>query len=249
MDHFRLWAYLMGASQQALLGGSEGDPNFSSVVLLLHMDGANGSTTYTDSSNSARATSGTTLVAQSTSQSKFGSASADFSSAASGQSIQWSDSEDWNFGSGQFTMEAWVYWVSHSTTTEQSILAQRGASTQLAFEFGKDAGNKLAFYYSTNGTSFSNVGAAYTPTLSTWVHVAVDRDASNVLRVYANGSVVAFATVAATFFNSTQTLALGNAGSLFAVKFPGYIDEVRVTKGVARYGGAFTPPALPFPNY
>lgn len=238
----------MSAIQQVLLaiGGAAGptDPYFSNVVLLLHMDGANGSTTYVDSSSYAR--TGTASVDQSTAQFKFGTASADFAAGSVGSKIIYTDAAGWDFGSGQFTIEAWCYWVTHSTTTEQDIVSQRLASTQFATVLGKDPSNRLAFYYSTNGTSFSSVGAAYTPTLSAWTHIAVDRDASNVMRVYANGVVIASATVAATFFNSTADLHVGNSPT--NVKFPGYIDELRITNGVARYAGAFTPPTAAFPN-
>jgi hypothetical protein len=53
--------------------------------------------------------------------------------------------------------------------------------------------------------------------------------------------------VAATFFDSTRTLSIGNDGNLTR-GFIGQIDEVRITKGVARYAGAFTPPTAAFPN-
>jgi hypothetical protein len=91
------------------------------------------------------------------------------------------------------------------------------------------------------------VGGASAPTAGAWYHIAADRDASNVLRLYVNGAVVASATVAATFFNSTRVLYIGNEGGTLSL-WQGQIDEVRITKGVARYGGAFTPPIAAFPN-
>jgi hypothetical protein len=105
----------------------------------------------------------------------------------------------------------------------------------------------LAFYYSTTGSDNPNVGASYTPSLNTWIHLAADRDASNVLRVYANGVVVASATVSSAFFTTGQVPTIGNDGNGFR-PFPGHLDEARITKGVTRYGGAFTPPTTAFPN-
>jgi hypothetical protein len=220
-----------------------GDPNFAGVMLLLHLDGTNGSTTITDNSSAARTCSavGGTL---STAQQKFGTAS--FSCGGS-HYVSTADNAAWDFGAGQFTVECWIR-LNSSRVGVSNIMSQWSGSTitQAAWQFGFSS-NALAFWYSTTGTDSPNVSGAYTPALNTWIHVAADRDAGNVLRVYADGAVIASATVSATFFNSNRTLRIGNdEGGIRGLG--GFIDEVRITKGVARYGGAFTPPTAPFPN-
>lgn len=217
-------------------------PSAANVKLLCHFDGTNGQTTTVDSSLNARTVSTNGGEALSTTQSKFGGASS--VSAASG-SKRWTcaDSADWHFGSGQFTVEGWIYFTS-APSSVHSLVSQWPFGS-LGFFFGHVSGS-LAFYYSTIGSDNPSVGAAWTPTLNTWYHIAADRDASNVLRVYLNGAVHASATVASTFFDSTGLLDIGGSITWFGPE--GYVDDVRVVKGEAVYGGAFTPPAAALPD-
>ena len=223
--------------------GGVHDPNFSNVVLLCHFDGTDGQGSTVDSSSFAKAITQSGGITLQTDQAKFGTSSSE--SFASGSRI-WTcaDSADWDFGSGQFTVEAWVYFTA-SPTTVHLVVSQRGTSSNLAFEFGQING-QLGFGYSTNGTSFTFVQAAWTPALNTWHHIAADRDASNTLRVYLNGAVHASGSAAVTFFNSTAQLNVCGSSVWFGIA--GYVDEVRITKGVARYGGAFTHPTTAFPD-
>lgn len=242
----------MSAIQQMLFAaGASGptDPNFSSVVLLCHFDGSNAQTTTVDSSPIARTMTSQASAALFTAQSKFGASSMGTGGASSTTptaGFQAADSADWAFGSGQFTIEAWVYFSAAPGGSVLSVMQQWGNSGSLGWFFGMVAGS-LAFYYSTTGSDNPNVGAALTPTLNTWHHIAVDRDASNVLRVYLNGTVHASATVSATLFNAPTVMNVGGYSATFA-GINGYIDEARITNGVARYGGAFTPPTAAFPN-
>jgi len=218
------------------------DPNFASVVLLLHFDGADGATTTTDSSPLAHTVVPTGAGAKLTTANKqFGTASMDLSAGAY---VIIADNAAWHFGAGQFTVECWIRPTVAPVST-RAFVAQFGNSDRGWF-FGFN-GNTLNFFYSTTGADLPVVSGAYTPTLNTWVHVAADRDASNVLRVYANGSVIASATVSATFWDAARSLQIGN--DVTATRnYTGQVDEVRITKGVARYGGAFTPPTAAFPN-
>ena len=151
------------------------------------------------------------------------------------------------FGAGQFTVEAWIYLNTHSTTASETIISLWGSSSNQGWSLDFNSSGQLQFQYSTNGSTAAAVGAAYTPATGQWLHIAADRDASNVLRVYAGGSVIASATVAAALFASTRQLYVGNNTNTNS-KLPGYIGAVRITKGVARYAGAFTPPAAAFPT-
>lgn len=208
------------------------------VVLLVHCDGTNGSTTFTDASPSGHTLSATTVTV-STTNPKFGTGSALYGSAIT---VTGGATSDWNFGAGQFTLEAQAFFTSAPGTV--IVLGQMQGSTNLGWDFGTNGGS-LLFYYSTTGTDSPSVGAVFSPTLNQWYHLAVDRDASNVLRVYVNGTVLASATVSATFFASTRQLVIGNDGNATRA-FPGKLDEIRITKGTAQYGGAFTPPTAPF---
>ena len=231
-------------------GGSSGpsDPYFSDVVLLCHFDGANGSTSFTDTSSLHHTLTPASNTKVTTTSPKFGTGCGDFSfNTAQYINTPTGAAADFHFGSGQFTVEGWGYFTSAPGSGIFGVLTQFGGSTNLGWFLGMVSGS-LAFYYSTTGTDNPNVGAAYTPALNTWIHLAADRDASNVLRVYAAGVVKASATVSSTIFASTQACMIGNDQGL-ARAFPGHLDDVRITKGIARYGGAFTPPTAAFPDH
>jgi hypothetical protein len=230
-------------------GATTTDPSFANVVLLLHCDGTNGSTTITDSSSRVHVPNATLNSSLTTAQQKFGTAS--WGNSASNGAIQYVDDPDWDFGAGQFTVEAWI----RSTGTisgQQYIFSQfrNSSSTNQAWAVrfnGAAAPGYLDFVYTTNGSTEVYVSGAYLPPTNTWTHLAVDRDASNVVRLYADGVVKGSGTAAATIFNSTRPLHIGN-DALQGTGFIGQIDDVRITKGVGRYGGAFTPPTAAFPN-
>lgn len=241
----------MSSIQQALISyGSSAaiDPYWSNVVLLCHMDGTNGQTTTTDSSSAAHAMTINGTGAQlSTAQFKFGTASYDSNAGSGTSNVSTPDSADWDFGSGQFTVEGWIRNVSAPANTR--VIVGQNANNNTSWFLGYVSGN-LVLRYSPTGTNAGIVtmaGGAWSPSNDVWIHVAADRDASNVVRVYADGVVVGSATNAAAFYNSTATLQIGNGLSAFT-RWTGYIDEMRITKGVARYGGAFTPPTTAFPN-
>jgi Concanavalin A-like lectin/glucanases superfamily len=216
-----------------------GDPSFASVMLLLHFDGANGSTTFVDNSAANRTVTALGADALTTAQQRFGTASLSVGAGPSSAT-----GAQWQFGAGQFTVEAFVRPTAAISGVRGIVTVWGTAGFGWFLGFN---GNTLNFFYSTTGADNPVVTGAYTPTQNQWAHIAADRDASNVLRVYADGVVIASATVSATFFNSTRTLRIGDDETVTRV-FAGQIDEVRITKGVARYGGAFTPPTAAFPN-
>ena len=223
------------------------DPNFSSVVLLLHFDGANGATTTTDSSAAAHAMTGVTGLVLSSAQAKFGATSSDFSGAGGGNAWTTPDSADWDFGSGLFTVECFVRANSSISSGNFAFVSQYPGSGSTNAWSLCIVGGQLSFYYSTNGSqNNTRVNGTWSPSTNTWYHVAADRDAGGVLRVYVDGSVIASATVSSTFFNPSRILSIGS--DTFSARLPGYMDEVRITKGVARYAGAFTPPSAAFPD-
>jgi hypothetical protein len=220
-------------------------PLSSGVVLLAHCDGTNGSTTFTDVSPFAHTLTPTSATVSTTSP-KFGTGSADFTAGSTAR-IDTGNAADFYFGSGQFTVEGWVYHTS-TPAKDYPLLAlwkTGGGSSNQGWFLGMIAAGSLSFYYSTTGIDIPVVQVAYSPPTNAWHHWAADRDASNVLRLYVDGVVMASATVSAAFFFSSLNCIIGN-DSTSGANFPGRIDEVRVVNGTAMYGGAFTPPAGPF---
>jgi concanavalin A-like lectin/glucanase superfamily protein len=220
-------------------------PSRTNVKLLCHFDGSDGDITTTDSSPQGYTLTRHSPATISTAQSKFGGSSSTAGTPAQDPSCwQASDSADWDFAAGPFTVECWFYPTYTPGTGRETLVSQWSTGSDNAWLFGMVTGD-FAFEYSTTGSNNARIGAAWSPTLNTWYHLAADRDASNVLRVYINGVVHASGTVSATFHNAATQLDVG--GSVLGWPgMVGYIDEVRVVKGEAVYGGAFTPPTGPF---
>jgi hypothetical protein len=243
----------MSSPQQALLGGSgdaAADTYWSDVVLLASCDGTNGSTSFTDKSTAARTLTAVAGAIVSTSTAKYGTGSlyvnsgSDYLSAA--------DSADWDFGSGDFTIECYIYRTSlPAAAAYPGIMSQRSTgSSQFAWTMylNGDSSGIFRFDYSTTGSSMSGSATSGAPTASTWSHVAVSRVGSD-LRCFTDGIAGTVHNIgAATLFNSTEILAIGRlSATLTANFFGGFIDEIRITKGVGRYTSDFTPPSAPFP--
>ena len=212
------------------------------VILLVHADGANGSTAFADASPGGHTLTANNATVSTTSP-KFGTGSANFSAGTNAAITVSGSGAEFNFGAAQFTVEAWALFTTTPAGT-QSIASKWGSAGNLGWTF-RMASGALAFIYSTTGSDSLSISAAFTPTLNTWYHLAADRDASNTLRVYVNGVVLASGAVAVTIAPSSGACIIGNEPTNTRA-FPGRLDEVRVTSGLAQYGGAFTPPTGPF---
>ena len=242
--------------------GAAYDTSFADVVLLLRGDGTDNSTTIIDSSSAARAMTAVGDARIRTSELKYGVGSIAFD--GTGDSVSTPNSTDFDFGTGDLTIESWVFIAANSAT---DIDGQRGASVCNAWASGgtvsgwafnivgssSATGTGLAFdtWSSTpgNGTLFR---ASATLAQGVWHHVAAVVS-GGVRRLFLNGALLS---------GSTNTIGAGSpaaqthgnaltVGRTPTTAYPlglnGYIDELRITKGVARYTAAFTPPAGPFP--
>lgn len=237
----------MAALVPTRAGGPETDPYFANVSLLLHMDGTNGSTTFTDSSSNAFTVTVGGGAAISTAQSQFGGASASFDGSTSYLTVP--DNTAWDFGNGDFTVEAWVRFASNSVT--QGIVSQRtSASSNIAWILSYSSSTGLNFNYSSTGTGLQTRSVAFTPVVNTWYHLAVTRSGAD-LKFFVDGTQQGTTQSAGTttFFNSTAVLQIGALNTSSRANYlNGFIDELRITKGVARYTSNFTVRTDPFPN-
>jgi hypothetical protein len=216
-----------------------GDLDFSSVSLLLHMDGTNGSTTFVDSGPNAVTITAAGDAQISTTQSKFGGASAYFDGV--GDSLFASSSTLFSF-SGDFTVEGWFYFSQVNQYNGATILISMNVLN--AFQLGTEGNNiRLRF----NGTLLIDYANTASNLLNKWTHIAVTRKDSTVtLRV--NGTSVSSATSTAS--TSVSSISIGQQvnNAAFFHYFNGYIDDLRITKGIARYLANFTPPTAAYPD-
>ena len=201
--------------------------------LLLHMDGSNGGTTFTDSSGLAHIATAVGNAHTDTAVKKFGTAS--YQGDGTGDYLTIPASDDWDFGTGDFTVDAWVY-ASSANTYGFGQYAGGGA-----YAINQGGGTEVNWY--RNGGSALNFGSSSSPTANTWTHVAIVRSSGTT--TYYKDGVVTGSAQSDTFDydGSAQIYYVGsvdaNAGH---PPLNGYIDEFRISKGVARWTAAFTPP-------
>lgn len=176
----------------------------------------------------------------STVQSKFGGSSMLFNGTT--DYLTAVDKPTLQLGTGDFTIEGWVYLTTGSTA--RGYLSKGPSAATTGWELRFNAANFLRFEW----TASSLVGTTTIPT-NTWTFVTVVRSgtATGNVKLYVNGALYATSSVAVTDnFNQTDPLRIGidRAGTAF---LPGYAEEIRITKGIARYTAAFTAPTAPFP--
>lgn len=215
------------------------DPNWSSVTSLLHFNGADGSTTFTD--ETGRAWTPTNGAKISTAASRFGGSSLGVGAVngVPNSYITTASSADFAYGTGDFTWEAFIYRAANPASNEYILDhgAVNGGTLFVA------SSGKVGYYNPTTG-----LGALYTPAssasiiiLSSWNHITATRSAG-ITRLFVNGVNVAQAADTHNWSGPTS-LSIGKGNS-----WNGHIDEVRITKGVARYTGNFVVPSSEFPN-
>jgi len=207
------------------------DPYFDSVVLLCPFSGEDGDTTSTDLSNSAH----TLTFAGDTSLDKdirkYGFTSCYFDGAG-GDKVTVASSSDFAFGTGDFTIE---FWARFSDITDINTIAWDGGYLNAIY---CNANSGMSFYSDTN---LINV-ASGTVALNTWYHIALTRS-SGTFNLFQDGVSQGTSTASRTFTASEMRVGSGDVNGM-----NGWLENVRITKGVCRYTENFTPPAGPYPT-
>lgn len=208
------------------------------TVVLLHMDGENNGTTFTDVMGKTWTPTGTAVT--STAQKAYGSASGYFD--GNSDYLETPDHADFNFADGPFTIDCWI--------------RPSGSATRVIFAQYDDASNVLTFYASANGLYFVSLSGGTAmcnysnttclPTMDIWYHVAAVRNGTD-FYIFVNGAPV---SLTATTPISTNSLPNLTSAPKIGVRkhtgvedrwFNGYIDEFRISKGIARWTAAFAP--------
>ena len=219
------------------------DDLFSQVVLLLHFEGANGGTTFTD----VKGHTVTSVIATTqTTAPLMGGASGYFNGSTAYLYIP--SASDLNLGSADFCLEATIN-ISNASPT-QKIAGIWSDTTGSGFSYKLYvSGGKLGFYWSTTGLNYFTVlSSAGAISANTVQRVAVFR-LSNVLYMTVEGAVVysgAF-TDAIYAADTSRYFEIGRDGAGNTEYLGGLVDEVRLTKH-ARYTGAYTPSSNQFPD-
>lgn len=144
---------------------------------------------------------------------------------------------------GDFTVECWVY---ISGTGTQRIVGKWNGAGNVAWILQIDPASFIEFGYANSGTFGGSVKIFSAVGSNAWKHVAVTRSGTTV-RFFVNGTQVGSGTISSNL-TAPNTVALTIGQAELANYLNGYIDDLRITKGYARYTANFTPPTAAFPN-
>jgi hypothetical protein len=181
----------------------------------------------------------------STAQSKFGGASMYFD--GTGARAVFANTPNFAFGTGNFTLE---FWINFANLSSYQTIYSYGyiSSGDLLIQTGNGNGRMIVY---VNGPAV--ITESGTASTGTWIHYALVRNGTT-LTLYRDGTSSGSATNS-TDINTADIIGIGanplNYGGNppGSAPFNGYIDDLRITKGVARYTANFTPPTAPFPLY
>jgi hypothetical protein len=178
----------------------------------------------------------------STAQSKFGGSSMLFDET--GDYLTVPVSTNMSLGTGDFTIECWVRFAVTPVGNGQGIyqLSNGYLNSQVRGP-GLGAENSTGEWTIYHGTTFTQ-STGNVPAINTWYHTAIVRS-SGTTKLYVDGTSII--SVADTTNYTDQYFVIGGWFST-GFLFNGYIDDLRITKGVARYTATFTPPAAAFPT-
>ena len=179
----------------------------------------------------------------STSIVKYGSGSMYFD--GTGDYLVFPNSQNFAFGSGDFTVEAWVYLAASKLQPVMDTRLVNANLTGIALAFDV---NNYPYVYVNNAVLFTSS----TPvSLSTWTHVAMVR-ANGIITLYVNGTKPSTGSASNSTNLVDTALTVGSVidyrDTSSTLHFNGFMDDLRITKGVARYLANFTPPQQALPR-
>lgn len=217
-----------------------GDPYWYYKVLGLHCDGTNGSTAFTAVGPSPKTVTANGNAQISTAQypALTGKTSSGYLDGT-GDYLSVTDSADWDFGTGDFTVRFRLRFSAH-TGNASLVSNYLNSTTGWAIQYVV-SGSTLRFYYAGD----SNYTFAWTPSDNTWYDVEISRSGTS-LRAFIDGSQIGTTQTDSTNISgSTTTLKIGSLDGAFNF-LNGYISEVEIYKGLALHTANFTPTTVPF---
>jgi hypothetical protein len=241
-------------------GGAIGDPFYGQTSLSLHFNNTNGNTKITyDSSPKGFSTSFVGSADLSTTQLKFGNSSLLVSNGTAGRVVTETAAQggalDLATGNPDFTIETWAYPRALPASGANEFSAVVVAWGPVGFGAGyaaisiglTSAGAWSGQWNSDNTGPNDRSISGNTASLNTWSHIAFTRQ-GNTFRIFVNGTLISNTTSTNNPRYSGDRWVIGS-GTNNTYKFDGFIDDVRITKGVARYTASFTAPTSENPDY
>ena len=215
----------------------------SYTVALLHMDGADASTTFTDESGKTWTARGNAQI--DTAQSKFNGASGLFD--GTGDNIDTPDHADFTVGSGDWTVD---FWARRNATGRMVLFGQgdtAAANGSIQVEFDASNQPKVFIYYNAGANTANAVNTTAVTADSTWHHLAAIRSGNNLYMALDGTLSAATSVTGITVDNVATRLSIGSLGEYTGgLYYNGWMDEVRFSVGIARWTANFTPPTAPY---
>lgn len=216
-------------------------------VALLHCDGADGSTTFTDESGKTWSPQGNAQI--DTAQSVFGGASALFD--GTGDFLSGDDSPDWRLDGGsnanKWTIDFRVRFNVDPGVGEMGFMQQRVDNSN--YWSLHVYNNALGFQVRSGGTNIVSVTFAWNPAAATWYHVALVKNGASGYMAFIDGTQIGSTlTDTSTIPNFAGVLRIARSINQLGTSYDlnGWMDEIRISKGVARWTANFTPPSLAY---
>lgn len=183
---------------------------------------------YPDTYSAAASTTGSPTISTS------GSGSIFYNNPSVSTYTYMSDNNSFNYGSGDFCVECWVY-ASSSLTTNYIVSQYLSANKGILLGVGATSSGKISFYYSKTGSDDFQLDDPSSFPTSQWVHVAACRT-GNTISLFVAGTRVATRTETGTLYNSTSTIGIGtHIQGLGSNLWPGYITNLRSVAGSNPY--------------
>ncbi len=207
--------------------------NDSFTKLLLHCEGTDSSLTFTDSSSSAHTVNSSGEAQVDTAQFKFGTASALFDGVF--DTLNAPSHADYAFGTGDFTID---FWVRFNSTTGQQNIFEFGSAVPASAIYKPPGAVPLRYYNGADRITTTTV-----PSTGVWIHVALARSGTDT-KLFIDGTQEGATYTDSTNYGQADINIGSTAGG--PVTLNGWLDEIRVSKGIARWTSNFTPPTAPY---
>lgn len=254
----------MSANQQALLMASDNavavpeaceadpyyscgptnDPYWANVVLLLHMD-----SDYMDSSSYAH-TITNSGCAITTSEKQFGSGALQANGTSPGgggnNSLETALHTAFDINTGDWTIECFGYLNTSVTAVYSTLVRLRNSGGSTVITLALKSGTESEIYVKNGSGILVNISISTGIVAGSWFHMAVTRQGTTV-RFFVDGVLLATSTISVGVSESVR-VAIGNNAISSTVGWDGFIDDLRITKGIARYTADFDVPTEAFPN-
>ena len=231
------------------------DPYWTSVSMLLHGDGTVGAqnNTFIDISSNAfsitrngAATQGTFSPFTATAPYSASVSSGSSYSGASGDYLSVANNAAFDFGTGNFTIEAWVN-LSNLTLPKCIVGCYPTANPIInGYEFFITSSGFISFDMFSSSVNQAITATNNVISLNTWTHVAITKSSTSYL-LFVNGNQCTTNTITAAANNTNGNLITFGYSRYSTFNHPmiGYMSNIRVVKGTAVYTAAFTPPTSP----